>query len=83
MSDYEPSDAVRLGTIPPAALRAQPKSAGDIPWAPAVVTQSAPTTAQPAQAQPGGVDLPAPIHAGPEPKPKTHPRALPFHPAGG
>ena len=83
MSDYEPSDPVRLlGTMPPSALVAQPESAAILPMRPAVVSQPALTTAEPAVRQVDGANGPTPLRTiqHPEPQPQGGPRPVPFHP---
>ena len=86
MSDYEPSDGapMKLGVFAPSILTSPQTSAGELPWAPAVEAQPAPTTAEPAQAQPDGVNRPVPMTTYPHPElgPDPSGRPSPFQPAG-
>lgn len=82
MSDYEPTqtEPMHLGALSPSVLTTQAPASSSLPWAPPAVSQAAPTTAQPAQPQPDGVNAPVPTRTYPHPEPTGGPRPVPFAP---
>jgi len=70
-----------LGAILSPAILTNPRPASSsLPWAPPVVPETAPTVAQPPQAQPDGTNRPVPFDGAPA-APQGGPRPTPFKPA--